>query len=115
MEFDADARRNIAERELLLPCRVDLRQVCRIREQTCRSTEFGEKNLAVALACNGRLIFPGITSAKRDPDEIVHTILDVREERVGLGVEPKVPDELEKTAGKEDILSKHNRTEEHQG
>src|SRR3546814_10561619 len=56
MEFDADARRNIAERELLLPCRVELRQVCRIREQKCRSTEFGEKHIEVPLASNERLI-----------------------------------------------------------
>src|SRR3546814_3021231 len=85
MEFDADARRNIAERELLLPCRVELRQVCRIREQKCRSTEFGEKHIEVPLASNERLIFLGITSAQRDPDEIVHTVVEVREERVGLG------------------------------
>src|SRR3546814_2597950 len=100
MEFDADARRNIAERELLLPCRVELRQVCRIREQKCRSTEFGEKHIEVPLASNERLIFLGITSAQRDPDEIVHTVVEVREERVGLGVEPKVSDDLEQTAGK---------------
>src|SRR3546814_8263490 len=104
MEFDADARRNIAERELLLPCRVELRQVCRIREQKCRSTEFGEKHIEVPLASNERLIFLGITSAQRDPDEIVHTVVEVREERVGLGVEPKVSDDLEQTAGKCDIL-----------
>src|SRR3546814_12365408 len=80
MEFDADARRNIAERELLLPCRVELRQVCRIREQKCRSTEFGEKHIEVPLASNERLIFLGITSAQRDPDELVHTVVEVREE-----------------------------------
>src|SRR3546814_13283085 len=56
------------------------------------------------LASNERLIFLGITSAQRDPDEIVHTVVEVREERVGLGVEPKVSDDLEQTAGKCDIL-----------
>src|SRR3546814_15923695 len=85
MEFAADARRNIAERELRLPCRVELQQVCRIREQKCRSTEFGVKHIEVPLASNERLIFLGITSAQRDPDEIVHTVVEVREERVGLG------------------------------
>src|SRR3546814_5667525 len=101
MEFDADGRRNIAERGIQLPCRVELRQVCRLREQKCRSTEFGEKHIEVPLASNARLIFLGITSAQRDPDEIVHTLAEVREERVGLGVEPKVSDDLEQTRSEE--------------
>src|SRR3546814_2922139 len=42
--------------------------------------------------------------SQRDPDEIVHTVVEVREERVGLGVEPKVSDDLGQTAGKCDIL-----------
>src|SRR3546814_9785441 len=67
------------------------------------------------LASNERLIFLGITSAQRDPDEIVHTVVEVREERVGLGVEPKVSDDLEQTAGKCDILRFPTtfRSEEH--
>src|SRR3546814_1840344 len=40
MELDANARRDIAERELLLPCRVELRQIGRIGEEECRSSEF---------------------------------------------------------------------------
>src|SRR3546814_17562247 len=93
MEFDANARRNNAERELLLPCRVELRQVCRIREQKCRSTEFGEKHIEVPLASNERLIFLGITSAQRYPDELVHAVVYVRAERVGRSEERRVGEE----------------------
>src|SRR3546814_12310790 len=104
MELDANARRDIAERELLLPCRVELRQIGRIGEEECRSSEFGKEHVEITLACNERLVLLGVTSAQRDADEVAHPIVEVCEERIGFGLEPIVADYLQQAAGECDIL-----------
>src|SRR3546814_4500629 len=88
MELDANARRDIAELELLLPCRVELRQIGRIGEEECRSSEFGKEHVEITLASNERLVLLGVTSAQRDADEVAHPIVEVCEERIGFGLEP---------------------------
>src|SRR3546814_3696655 len=77
---------------LLLPCRVELRQIGRIGEEECRSSEFGKEHVEITLACNERLVLLGVTSAQRDADEVAHPIVEVCEERIGFGLEPIVAD-----------------------
>src|SRR3546814_16857063 len=104
MELDANARRDIAERELLLPCRVELRQIGRIGEEECRSSEFGKEHVEITLACYERLVLLGVTSAQRDADEVAHPLVEVCEERIGFGLDPIVADSLQQSAGDCDIL-----------
>src|SRR3546814_17840224 len=104
MELDANARRDIAERELLLPCRVELRQIGRIGEEECRSSEFGKEHVEITLACNERLVLLGVTSAQRDADEVAHPIVEVCEERLGFGLETIVAYYLKQAPGECSLL-----------